>query len=236
MKLHKENSLNLEKSRGSFFLEVEDRKYLHIGCGINVNERWENIDASPSLKISKLPIFGRYISSLFHVPNWPKTVVYGDIVKGLKNRNNSYDLIFAAHILEHLSLSDFHVALGNIHLYLKPNGIFRFIVPDLKQYVDIYIKHFSDSTLSAKAAHDFLECSLLGYTGSRKSLYYRFREALGNSRHQWMWDQPSLFDTIAQYGFRHIRQCHYGDWSDPQFGFVEKEENYLYAIGIEAIK
>jgi hypothetical protein len=51
-----------------------------------------------------------------------------------------------------------------------------------------------------------------------------------------MWDEPSLKDAFAQHGFKNIRRCYYGDWSDARFGTVEKENNYMNAIGIEGTK
>jgi SAM-dependent methyltransferase len=214
----------------------QDGVCLHIGCGLNAPQGWENIDASPSLKVSKIPMLGRYILSLNRGPNWSATVRYGDIARGLKHGVDSCDLVFAAHVLEHLSLADFHTALKNIHSYLKPEGIFRFIVPDLKQYVDDYINRHADSASSGRAAIEFMQESLIGHMGSRKSLNRRLREVFSNSRHQWMWDKPSLLSALSQQGFRDARQCHYGDWSDPRFGSVEKKENYLHALGIEALK
>ncbi|MEH2191966.1 MAG: methyltransferase domain-containing protein [Nostoc sp.] len=209
---------------------------LHIGCGLHAASGWENIDASPSLRISKIYIVGRFLLSLSHGPNWSKTVQYGDVVKGIRNKENRCQLIFAAHVLEHLTLTDFHIALTNIYSYLEPGGTFRFIVPDLKQYVDTYIKHYSDPALSIKASEEFMAGSLLGSIGSRKSLYHRLREALSNSKHQWMWDEASLLNTLTKHGFKSVRMCQYDDWSDSRFSMVETKDKYGYAIGIEAIK
>lgn len=117
---------------------------LHIGCGLNIPDSWENIDASPSLILSKVPVLSSLLLILNRRPNWQKSVKYGDVIKGLNYQENSCDLIFAAHVLEHLSLSDFHLALDNIYSYLKPGGIFRFIVPDLKQYIDLYMNCYSE--------------------------------------------------------------------------------------------
>jgi Methyltransferase domain len=209
---------------------------LHLGCGLNTPEEWENIDASPSLRLSKIPLFGHSLLALSQVPQWSRKVKYGDIISGLNYKNNSCRLIFAAHVLEHLSLADFQTALGNIYQYLQPEGTFRFIVPDLKHYIDNYIQQYDDASASPMAAQQFLGESLIGCSASRKNLYLRLREALSNSRHQWMWDKPSLVYALSQQGFKQVRQCEYGDWSDGRFSFVEKADNYLNAIGIEAVK
>ncbi|MHC5822457.1 MAG: hypothetical protein ACYT04_43135, partial [Nostoc sp.] len=81
-----------------------------------------------------------------------------------------------------------------------------------------------------------MKTSLIGYQVSRKTIFHRLREPLSNSRHLWMWDKPSLIQALHQHGFKSVRQCHYGDWSDPRFAIVESELCYPRAIGIEAIK
>lgn len=214
----------------------KDSFCLHIGCGLIAPQEWLNIDASPSLIISQLPLIGRSLLSLIAGPKWPKSVKYGDIVKGLSIKPESCELIFAAHVLEHLSFPDFQTAMKNIYSYLKPGGIFRAIVPELDQYISIYMTQRSDSHLSPNAAHEFMKESSLGCQSSRRNLSQRLREAFSNSRHQWMWDEPSLTEAFAQHGFKAIRRCHYHDWSDARFGCVEKENNYLNAIGIEGTK
>jgi hypothetical protein len=209
---------------------------LHIGSGLVAPKEWINIDASPSLLVAKIPVLGSPILSAIGGPKWPNLVHYGDIVKGLKIRQESCELIFAAHVLEHLTLSDFHLAMSNIYSYLKPGGIFRSIVPDLEQYVSLYHFHQRNSSMYSKAAHEFMKESSIGCQGSRRNLIQRLRQAFSNSRHQWMWDEPSLTDAFAQHRFRNIRRCHYGDWSDERFASVEKESNYVSAICIEGTK
>lgn len=111
---------------------------LNIGCGDICPDDWHNIDASLSLRISKIPLIGRSVLSLTGAPNWSHSVKYGDIVKGLPNKHDFCQLIFACHVLEHLSIHDFQHAMKNIYSCLKPGGIFRIIVPDLEQYISIY--------------------------------------------------------------------------------------------------
>ena len=214
----------------------KNQNCLHIGCGLNAPDGWINIDASPSLQLAKVPILGSYITSVVGGPNWPSSVKYGDIVKGIQTKDGSYELIFSAHVLEHLSLPNFHTALSNIYLYLKVGGVFRVIVPDLEKYVAKYNTQRSNSSLSHNAAHDFMSVSFLGHSGSRSNFYGRLKEAFSNSRHQWMWDEPSLVDALYQHGFKNVQRCNYGEWSDARFGSVEEESNHFYAVCVEGIK
>jgi len=191
---------------------------------------------SPTFVISKIPFLGKIILSLINGPSWPENVEYGDILKGIKIKENSCDLVFASHVLEHLSYSDFHTSLNNIYKYLKPGGIFRFIVPDLKKYVDNYLVQYSDINIASKASVNFMKNTCTGCSNSRSSLYNRLREAFANSRHQWMWDEPSLMNAVNKLNFKNVRKCSYGDWLDNRFSLVEDVGRYTDAIGIQALK
>lgn len=209
---------------------------LNIGCGDSCPEQWENIDASLSLRISKIPLVGRSILSLIGTHQWSDSIQYGDIVRGLPQKKEQCQLIFACHMLEHLSIEDFQYAMQNFYFCLKPGGIFRVIVPDLEQYINTYKVHRADATLSDKAAHKFMMESWLGHRGRRNSFPHRLTEGFSNSRHQWMWDEPSLKAAFIQHGFQNVRRSYYGDWLDSRFAAVEKEGNYINAVGIEGIK
>ena len=209
---------------------------LNIGCWLDVAEGWENIDSSPYVKISKIPGIGNLVLSAIGAPKFPAQIKYGDLLKGLDLRQGSCKLIFASHVLEHLSLPDFKVALNNFYSYLQPGGILRIIVPDLEQYINNYIEQRSDPVLSKNASNWFMEKTYLGYTGSRSTLYQRLREIFANSRHQWMWDEPSLSHALVEHNFKNIRRCNFGDWSDPRFESVENKKRHWNAICIEATK
>jgi SAM-dependent methyltransferase len=213
-----------------------DGTYLNIGCGDVSPAEWENIDASLSLRISKIPLIGHITSSLIKNHRWSNLVQYGDLVKGLPQKKGKCKLIFACHMLEHLSIEDFNHAMQNAYTCLKPGGVFRVIVPDLEQYINAYKIYRADETLSDKAAHEFMIKSWLGHRGRRNRFSLRLTEGFSNSRHQWMWDEPSLKAAFIQHGFQNVRRCYYGDWPDAHFALVEKEGNYVNAVGIEGIK
>lgn len=214
----------------------DEVKFLHIGCGLNAPQNWFNIDASPSLRISRLPVVGSVASKLLNFPKWPTQAKYGNIVLGLDTQKEYYDLVFAAHVLEHLSLNDFHVALDNIFYYLKPGGFLRVIVPDLEIFIKNYTLSKMDQSSQDQASISFMQDTLLGVKLARSSYFSRLKEAFSNSKHQWMWDQESLVKAVKDHSFSRVRPCVYGDWSNERFSEVEREKDYHLAVGIEARK
>lgn len=209
---------------------------LNVGCWTSVAEGWLNVDASVYVRLSKIPLLGSPILSAINAPQFPTSIQCGDLVKGLNIASNSCQLIFASHILEHLTLSDFNRALDNLYSYLKSEGILRVIVPDLETYIKDYLEQRANPQTASKAAYTLMKKSFLGNQGSRRSFYHRFQEIFANSRHQWMWDQPSLTEALENHGFKNIRRCYYGDWADPRFELVEEKDRHWQAICLEATK
>ncbi len=210
--------------------------YLHIGCWQDVAEGWENFDASIYVKISKIPLIGNQLLSILKAPQFPDKIKYGDVIKGINIEPNSCKLIFASHVLEHLTLSDFHTALNNIYTYLKPGGTVRIIVPDLQQYAQKYLQQITNQSEAKQASYIFMDASYLGDKDSRKTFLQRVKSIFSNSRHQWMWDEPSLTDVLEKQGFKNIKRCYYGDWSDEKFALVERKDRHDEAICLEATK
>lgn len=209
---------------------------LNVGCWTDIAEGWLNIDASFYVKLSKIPVVGSTILSALKAPQFPSSVCYGDMVKGLNLQPESCQLIFASHVLEHLSLEDFDRALNNLYVYLKSGGTLRIIVPNLEAYAKNYLKTLSVPEKSSQAADKFMNISFLGYKSSRRTIYHRLQEVLSNSRHQWMWDEPSLKTALEKHGFKDIKRCKYQDWSDQRFELVEKKKRHYLSICLEANK
>jgi hypothetical protein len=211
---------------------------LNVGCGLSFGQRWINIDSSYSLRLSRIPIIGKLMTRISSFPTWPASVVCGDIVKGLRIPHCSCQLIFASHVLEHLSEQDFYRALENLYSYLCPGGFLRCIVPDLETYAREYIQRLSnsDAKVSTEANTYFLTNANMGVQTRRNHFMGRAREALSNSRHQWMWDRPSLEKALGQTGFRNVRFRKYGEWVDDRFREVEDRGRHLDSICAEAQK
>lgn len=99
----------------------DQRLYVQYGAGNESVEGWISFDASPTLRIQKLPILGRLLRSRLNCV-FDGDIRYGDIVKGLPLRPESVDGLFCSHVLEHLSHADCSTALKNSYAYLKRGG------------------------------------------------------------------------------------------------------------------
>jgi SAM-dependent methyltransferase len=199
-------------------LAMDDPTYAQYGCGLSTRIGWLNFDASPTLRIQRLPL-GRLIA---RHPVFPADALYGDIVKGLPLKAASCVGIYCSHVLEHLALDDFHTAIANTRRYLKPGGIFRFVLPDLEHMARTYI----DSHAFMKAAH-------LGVEKRPRGLSGLLRTWLGNSHHLWMWDYASIAVPLERAGFRDIRRALIGDSADPRFNQIEELSRWENCLGVE---
>jgi SAM-dependent methyltransferase len=97
---------------------MAETKYLHIGCGGNIlPPPFVNLD---SREISNIDI----MSSANFLP-------FSD---------ESFDLVYASHILEHIQIKDTQNVVTEWVRVLKPGGTIRISVPSLEALIEIYQK------------------------------------------------------------------------------------------------
>lgn len=201
---------------------------VQYGCGLSCPEGWQNFDSSPTLRLQKLPVIGAAMPGV----KFPRGVRLGDIVKGLSVASNTADRAYCSHVLEHLALEDMQSALRETHRFLKPGGVFRLVLPDLHPLCLEYVERSGEPG----AAHAFMKASYLGNAGRRSGLRTRLIETLGNSRHQWMWDEPAMRGELTSAGFTEIRRASLGDSNDEAFAAVEEENRWTGHLGMHCIK
>ena len=207
------------------------RLNVQYGCGLSEPEQWINFDASPTLRLQRLPVIGE----MFKKVEFPKDVQYGDIVKRLPGiKPNTCDAIYCSHVLEHLSLNDFKTALKNTFTLLKPGGIFRCVLPDLEQIINQYINDRKNDIPTASIL--FMRNTLLGVENRPAGIKSNIINMFGNFHHLWMWDKYSLREELLNCGFQTIRECNFGDSANADFTFVEDPSRFVGAIAFEAIK
>lgn len=209
---------------------MEDGFYVQYGCGWDAPDDWMNFDASLTLRIERIPVFGKRLSAIIkkNAMPFPDNVRYGDIVKGLPLGSETCMGIYCSHVLEHFCLDDFRKALINTRYILKTGGIFRLVLPDLAYYFRCYSENDSSD-----AALNFMRETSLGESVRSRGIRGLMKEFLSNSRHRWMWDYPSLDGELKQTGFGEIRRAEFGDSVDIKFNQVERKERWENCLGVE---
>jgi SAM-dependent methyltransferase len=201
-------------------------RYVQYGCGFCAPETWLNFDASPLLLFERWPLVGRMLA-MGREP-LPPNVRYGDIVKGLPIAAQSCDAVYCSHVLEHLALADFRLALRNTHSILRAGGVFRMVMPDLEFLATQYLADGSPS-----AASDFMRRASLGQETRGRGIVDLLRLWLGHSRHLWLWDFAAAASELDAVGFVAIRKAMPGDADEPAFRDVEREDRWIDAFAIE---
>jgi SAM-dependent methyltransferase len=189
-------------------------------------EEWTNFDASPTLRVQRLP-GGKALSRLLG-PTFPPNVRYGDIVKGLPVPAGSCAAVYCSHTLEHLALDDFARALANTFACLKPGGTFRLVLPDLEAMARAYVE-----STDPEASVRFLKETLLGVPTRERGAKGMLRPVIGNSAHLWMWDFKSMSEYLRRAGFSDVRRAQFGDSPDPMFKAVEDRARWDGQLGVE---
>ena len=191
--------------------------YVQYGSGLSCPSNWINFDVSPTLRLQRLPLIGPIFKRGATV--FPNDVRFGDIVEGLPLPDGSADGVYASHVLEHLSYTDFWKALKNTYRVLKPGGYFRLIVPDLEARARMYLERLDAGVHDANSW--FIDSMSMGARHRARGTRSIVRSALGHSAHLWMWDEPSIRAALEHVGFVHARRCQFNDSADEAFRAVE---------------
>ncbi len=209
--------------------QSDHNQFVQYGCGWSAPKTWTNFDASPTLRFERLPLIGRLYTK--NAARFPDNVNYGDIVRGLPISADSCRAVYCSHVLEHLSLYEFRIALKNTYKVLMKRGTFRLVLPDLEYLIEEYIHNSSP-----EAAIKFMQNTSLGKEVRNRKLKPFIHEWLGNAQHLWMWDYRSLEDELKKAGFNNIRRAQFGDSSNPAFQDVEDKDRWDNCLGVECKK
>ncbi|WP_396144332.1 class I SAM-dependent methyltransferase [Flavobacterium sp.] len=117
-------------------------KLLNLGCGSTYHKNWINID---------------FISNC-------KDVIGHNLLKGIPLKNDSVDVVYHSHVLEHFSKKDGEKFIKECCRVLNTNGIIRIAIPDLetiaKEYL-INLERASNGDMNAKQNYEWIKLELL---------------------------------------------------------------------------
>ena len=192
---------------------------VNIGCGTDAPEGWYNIDNSPTIWMSRLPM-GRRV---FRTPAWPRTVHRHDVLKGLPFAQESVDYIYSSHTFEHFTYSQSLALTKDCLRVLKPGGRLRIVVPDLEKLVRDYL-----ADPAPLASHRLVDRLLLRHS---------WQDVLHpGAHHCQMFDARSLISMLRAAGFDNAHVCEFGDSCIPNLTKVELESRKSESLYVEAEK
>ncbi len=175
---------------------------INIGCGQTPTKGWRNIDNSLSLRLSKIPLFAEFLLKLKLLENSQyqfirfareNNIEYGDAIKGLSVQDQSVEVLYSSHMLEHLDRNEADKFLAEAFRVLCSGGIIRIAVPDIMKLVAQY-NETGDADTFIESTHLCLH--------RPKSLAQRLnRLFVGTRNHHWMYDGNSLTNLLKKHGF-----------------------------------
>ena len=139
-------------------------------------------------------------------------------------KDNSVELIYASHVLEHFGRDEYEKVLDEWYRVLKIDGILRIAVPDFKSIVNYYNK-----TADME--------SLLGLVvGGQKFGEYDY--------HKMIFDEGFLknklkdvgFKSISKYEWRNVSHANVDDFSQAYLPHMDKKNGMLMSLNMEATK
>lgn len=174
---------------------------LHLGCGKRHIPGFVHIDAIDYPHID-------------HVATIDNLSFIGD---------NSVDLIYNCHVLEHFKRREVPRVLSEWKRVLKPGGILRISVPDFASLCEVYQRH------------DNLELVIGALFGRQDYLY---------NIHYNVFDHASLseilgeagFENVKRYDWREMEHADVDDYSQAYIPHMDKEHGIQISLNVECVK
>ena len=143
-----------------------------------------------------------------------------DLNYGIPFPDNSIDIIYSSHVLEHFYYEDIIQLLKDCIRALKVGGVFSVSVPNAKLFIDAY----------SRKDHSFWESLPLHYmpawnqTSSLIDIVNYI--AYMDGHHKYMFDNKNLINILSKTGFKdiHLREF------DESVDSPERKHESIYAI------
>lgn len=208
---------------------------VNVGCGSAPVKGWKNYDDSIGLVLVKytllislarrLKLLGKTHEDFICAARKYK-IDYADAARRIPEADNSVEVLYASHLLEHLDKEESSFFLKECRRILIHGGILRISVPDLGKKIDRYIKTGNS---------DEFILSLLLVNKKPKTLLEKLKFlAIGERNHKWMYDGKALCNLVASAGFVNPHTMDAGKTGIPDPGDLDLFERAEESVYIEA--
>ena len=175
---------------------------VNVGCGQSPTKGWINLDNSPSLHLSKVPLLPSMLAKLGLISKQQASFIkfcrtnfirHGNATKGLPLETGSVEVLYSSHMIEHLDQEEAVLFLKEARRILCPGGILRLAVPDIRTRAERYIEN--------KDADAFIASTNMARPRPRTLAKRIGILVVGTRQHQWMYDGASLSRLLEAQGF-----------------------------------
>ena len=211
---------------------------INIGCGMTPTKNWINYDYSRSIKLSKYPIISKLLFKFKLINEAQNNFIQYSSKNGIKLldatktfpfKDKSIDVIYSSHMMEHLHRDDAINFIKECFRVLRPKGILRLVMPDLRMNIENYLnsndadKFIEDLLIQPPKTKSITDLTKLYFSGG-------FRE------HQWMYDERSLIKLLSSCRFNDVIALPPGKTNIPNehdLNLYERENESVYIEGIK---
>lgn len=166
--------------------------YVNLGCGVTYDDRWTNID---------------------FVSTGPGVIAH-NLINGIPAADNSHEVIYHSHMLEHFPKDKAQAFLGECWRVLKPGGIIRVVVPDLEQQAMNYLQYLKDAVEGKPQAKEKYEWAVIELfdqmvrnSGGGEMLKFIADKAKGIDQHlleRHGHEMQRLFEAVREGGEKNV--------------------------------
>ena len=186
------------------FLRTGRQTKLHLGCGSVFIPGFLHVDLMPGPHVDHVGPVER----LDFIPD------------------QTIELIYASHVLEHFGRGEFMDVLREWYRVLCPGGVLRLSVPDVQACAEVYIQQGLVDGLSGLIG---LVCG-----GQRNERDY----------HKMIFDLPFLTTCLHSVGFKSVRRwdwrktehSQFDDYSQAYVPHMDKEQGRLMSLNLQAVR
>jgi len=124
----------------------DGRAMLNLGCGPRTHPEWNNMDFCPYASLAHRRRLARLLRAVgimsaeryASLMNVDRDVIKWDIRKGIPFEDAVLDVVYHCHFIGHLDRDVAVRVTRECRRILKPGGVLRVVVPDLRQVVRAY--------------------------------------------------------------------------------------------------
>lgn len=207
---------------------------INVGCGPSPTIGYFNYDNSYSVRLASIPLLLTILARTGFASRQQLDLAASARLKGVRwadaqrlpHSDKTVDVVYSSHMVEHLDHGEALAFLSEALRVLKPGGMLRLVLPDLRMRVDSYLKdgdadHFV-SRLYLTQAHP------RGFPSRLKWMI------VGDRQHAWMYDADSAKQLLEEAGFRSPVSLGPGETTIPNPGLLdlrERQEDSIYIEG-----